>query len=62
MTNALAFDTITSAADWYHNSGYVDWEWFDGFDESELIEALYKNSDGERPILGIVKEFLIDHG
>lgn len=55
----LDFNTLTDARDWFSNSGFADWEWFEGFDEDELIEYAYRQSDGEKTENEIVKDFLL---
>ncbi|MHA6885745.1 hypothetical protein [Ralstonia pseudosolanacearum] len=57
------FATTADAETWFENSGFSNWEWFEGFDEHRLIEFLWRNSgdytaqrdsssefDGERAI------------
>lgn len=54
----MRFDSINDASTWYTNSGYSDWEWFDGFDEDELVKFAYLNCDGYRTGNELVAAFL----
>lgn len=38
-------NTLQDAQVWFSNSGVANWEWFDGFDKSALIEFAYRNAN-----------------
>jgi len=38
-------NTLQDAQVWFRNSGVANWEWFDGFNKSALIEFAYRNSE-----------------
>lgn len=55
----LDFNTLTDARTWFSNSGFFEWEWFEGFDKDELIKYAYNQSDGEKTQNEIVRDFLL---
>lgn len=55
----LILDTLTDARTWFSNSGFFDMEWYEGFDEDELIKYAYNQSDGEKTQNEIVRDFLL---
>ena len=74
----MIFTTIADVKCWYDNSGLPDWEWFEGFDENELVVSIWRNFDScERdengteqfwrgsestPVDHAIAAFLRDHG
>lgn len=56
------FDSIADVKTWYVNSGYVDWEWFDGFDPDDLIEYIFRHSSAEQCVEVILIQYLREHG
>ena len=61
-TSLPSFSVIQGASQWYANSGMVDWDWYDGFDQDRLIEYLYRRADGERTASDLVCAFLRSAG
>jgi hypothetical protein len=60
MSEIINLANYQEARDFYANSGLVDWEWFKEFDEEELINFLYRNSNGRKTFDYLLKEFLIN--
>ena len=56
------FNSITDARTWWENSGYFPMERFDDFDESALIEDLYRNADTDSDLDAICEEHLDPDG
>lgn len=58
----MNIDTRSQAQMWFVNSRYVDWEWYEGFDEDRLIGFVHRHGldydDEER----MVADFLIAEG
>ena len=41
----MDFVSIDDVGTWFANSGFADWEWFDGFDEDDLIRHIWQRFD-----------------
>lgn len=41
----MIFVSITNVGTWFDNSGFADWEWFDGFDSDDLIRYIWQRFD-----------------
>jgi hypothetical protein len=62
------FPALANARSWYRDSGYIDWTWWPGFKESDLIQFAYDyaeaftQADGEWHDDQLVAAFLSTHG
>ncbi|MCG7601047.1 hypothetical protein MHM84_14790 [Halomonas sp. McH1-25] len=58
----MLFDSYEAASDWYSTSDYKEMEWYDGFEEEQLIEFAYSSGsdyDGED---SLIAAFLREQG
>jgi len=62
MKMNVKFETYRDAETWYQNSGVFGWEWFDGFREDDLIEFVFRNSNGKISTNQLIAQFLIARG
>jgi hypothetical protein len=62
FTMPMLFDSYEAASDWYSTSDYKELEWYDGFEEEQLIEFAYNSGsdyDGED---SMIAAFLREQG
>ena len=58
----MLFDSYEAASDWYSTSDYKELEWYDGFEEEQLIQFAYSSGsdyDGED---AMIAAFLREQG
>jgi len=58
----MTIDSLNAAKDAYSNSGMAGWEWFEGFDEDELIEYIYRKHQEGDSLDKLVAAFLTSKG
>lgn len=59
----MIFTTINDVWTWYQNSGIVNWIWFDGFNEEDLIRFVWQRADSDDDVTDqLIREFLVEHG
>ncbi|QMV32393.1 hypothetical protein KMC43_gp18 [Ralstonia phage Raharianne] len=65
MQTAHTLNDIKSIADarvWYINSGFYNWEWFDGFSEVALLAFAYRHGADCASEDDLVRAFLLASG
>lgn len=58
----MYFKSIDDAKTYYLNSGLLDWNWFDGFDENDFIDYLYRHSNNNITEDEILYAYLVENG
>ena len=61
------FDTIGDAEIYYYNSGILNWKWFEGFDEDDLIQYIHEHgnkyvTDGDFDFDQLLRKYLESRG
>ncbi|WP_106477394.1 hypothetical protein [Phytohalomonas tamaricis] len=54
--------TLTQAQMWFVSSRYVDWEWYENFDEDRLIGFVHRHGPAYDDEEQMVADFLIAEG
>ncbi|GAB2798277.1 hypothetical protein GCM10027040_26160 [Halomonas shantousis] len=55
----MPINTPTDARQWFVGSQYVDWEWYEGFDEDRLIAFVHRYGNDYDDEQRMVADFLI---
>jgi len=58
----INFETYSDAETWYQNSGVFGWQWFDEFCEDDLVEFVFRNSNGKTTTNELIAQFLTSRG
>ena len=58
----VQYDTLQAAETAWINSGVHGWQWFEGFDSDNLVEYLYRQSDGIKTFDDLIRGFLTMQG
>lgn len=53
---------LREARETFEASGFYDWQWFEGFDQDDLIEFIYRHSDHDSTLEDLIKSFLVVKG
>lgn len=53
---------LREARETFEASGMVDFQWFDGFDQDELVEYIFRNSSDGLSLEDLVRSFLVLKG
>lgn len=46
----MKINNLREAKETFEASGFYGWDWFDGYDEDELIEYIFRNSDDKKAL------------